>query len=325
MQSDNNNIKDSQSKYWIFVYNNPDDQFNAMDLYSSLKCTYLVCQKEVGDKGTPHIQGYMEFSSARRFSTLKKKCPPFHLEPRAKFATASSNRHYCMKPHENCNCEHCSSSKDKRLDGPWEYGEISLSEQGKRNDLLAIKRKFDEGSTQRQVAQEDEHFPVWVKHYKAFILYQSLIDDGVRPVPKVVVIYGLPGVGKTHYINEHFQGSSYIKPTDNDWFDGYDNHKVVLFDEYEGWISWNLFLRVLDKYPCRVPIKGGFVWFRPETILITCNKHPSKWYDFKDRPLDALTRRITEWTFIYEKFKEPYCFSDYYEFNEHTQYTLLNC
>ena len=53
-------------------------------------------------------------------------------------------------------------------------------------------------------------------------------------------------------------------------------------------------LRLLDRYPLQVRVKGGFVWWSPKRVIITTNTDPNKWYEWGDRKLlkEALFRRL---------------------------------
>lgn len=57
---------------------------------------YLYCiGEEVGEQGTKHLQGYLEFKSPKTFATLKKLLPKAHIE-KAK-GSRKQNLTYCKK------------------------------------------------------------------------------------------------------------------------------------------------------------------------------------------------------------------------------------
>lgn len=69
-----------------------------------------------------------------------------------------------------------------------------------------------------------------------------------------------------------------------------------MVDEFYGWISLDLLLRILDRYPLTVETKGGHRTFRAKTVVITSNKPFEKWYpNVRDAGvLAALKRRMEQ-------------------------------
>ena len=54
-------------------------------------------------------------------------------------------------------------------------------------------------------------------------------------------------------------------------------------------------LRILDRYPHRVEVKGGSVQFNSSLIIITSPKSPQETWDGRSaEDIAQLTRRITE-------------------------------
>lgn len=107
-------VSNMASRNWCFTLNNPTEQLT----WPSEKVQYAVYQKEKGDAGTEHFQGYVEFVHVMRIAGLKKLLPTAHWEVRR--GSQQQARDYAMKD-------------DTRLDGPWEFGQLKA--QGKRNDL----------------------------------------------------------------------------------------------------------------------------------------------------------------------------------------------
>lgn len=106
---------------------------------------------------------------------------------------------------------------------------------------------------------------------------------------EVVILFGKPGTGKSMYMPR----DAYWKSPGNKWWDGYDGEeKVVLDDCEENHFTRQEMLRLCDRYPLKVEVKGGFVNFLAKTIYITTNQNPWKWYGGDD----AWLRRID---FIY--------------------------
>ncbi len=91
-------LVDPKGKRWIFVWNNyPRTAGNAVEVFfKARKANCWIYGKEIGDNNTPHLQGYVEFKSDRRFSTLAKfRNGGLHWE-RAK-KNKQINADYCAK------------------------------------------------------------------------------------------------------------------------------------------------------------------------------------------------------------------------------------
>ena len=70
-----------RSRRWCFTLNNyTDDETKSILEQVKDTDTKYILGFEVGDQGTPHIQGYMEFKNARSFASMKKMIPRAHLE-----------------------------------------------------------------------------------------------------------------------------------------------------------------------------------------------------------------------------------------------------
>lgn len=85
----------SRARSWCFTVNNytEEDKVSVVSLVSGSR---LYCYGfEIGENGTPHIQGYVCFKNQTKFQTLKNKLPRAHWE-KAK-GSAQDNLKYCSK------------------------------------------------------------------------------------------------------------------------------------------------------------------------------------------------------------------------------------
>lgn len=79
------------------------------------------------------------------------------------------------------------------------------------------------------------------------------------------------------------------------WFDGYTGQKTVIFDDFRGTPeNYSQVLRLTDRYPMRVPIKGGYVAWVPTTVIFTCPGKPEDTWPFQSESLGQLYRRISK-------------------------------
>ena len=232
---------------------------------------YLVYGKEVGDSGTPHLQGYIEFENPRSpgkdWSNFKKLMGECHFEVRRGTAKRASD--YCKE------------------DGDFkEYGEISR--QGERTDWAAASAAVLAGRAIIEVVQEQ---PQLLPAIRALERLQNLSIAPIEREVHTTWLYGSPGSGKTRYVWDTYP-NVYSKPSGS-WWDGYAGEDVLLFDDFEGDIPFQELLKVLDRYKYRVPVKGGYVGARWTKVFITTNAHPDTFYSYASNR-GALVRRISE-------------------------------
>lgn len=150
---------------------------------------------------------------------------------------------------------------------------------------------------------------------KAIREYKQLTQIKSRKHIKISWFYGPTGTGKTYTAHDLMQdkyGDNYWVWNGNfQWFDGYEGQKGVIIDDFRRQeIKFNFMLQLLQAYRFRVPIKGGFVNWIPEWIIITCpvdSREAWQWVD-KDGEIqdwdsyEQLERRITE----HREFTEKY-------------------
>ncbi len=64
---------DARARHWMIVWNNPE--LGSIDILLSITgLTKYSIQHEVGENGTPHLQGVLSFTSAKKWSTLNNFC-----------------------------------------------------------------------------------------------------------------------------------------------------------------------------------------------------------------------------------------------------------
>lgn len=265
-----------QAKHWAFTLNNYTDQ-EYETIISKTGATYCIVGKETAETGTPHLQGHLYFS--KKISAAKIKtatCSRIHLEI-ARNPRASID--YCRK------------------DGDYvEIGTIPKFK-GHRSDLDALKTDLRRGMDLKEVSQQ--HFNCFIKYERAIREFISINDNG-RPMdapPTVNVYWGPTGTGKTSraYSEATISNQEIYSHPGGEWFNGYMGQPRALFDDFGGHeFKLTYLLKLLDRYPLRVPVKGSFVQWKPNIITITSNKHPDDWYpNAYTEHKRALSRRLT--------------------------------
>lgn len=289
------------------TWNNcPEDiaSFGNLDTYffSFFEDTlnYGVYQVERGDENEKlHVQAYLEFKKPMRYSAIQKMCPGVHIEKRR--GTRSEAREYCQKV-------------ETRVVGPYEYGEWSEKGQGRRTDYEAIKKRLDEGASEKNIAEE--HFGTYLRVHRGIGKYIKLCSKPRDWNTELIVHVGEPGTGKTTSVKEKFPNAYWKDSTQ--WWDCYAGQEVVVIDEMFGGIPYHMLLRLCDSTPMPVEYKGEFTQFVAKTIITCSNKAPHEWYDFDGKRLvwNALKRRISMIYYHHKNQPEPSLYLDYDDFME---------
>lgn len=151
-------IETGQSPNWCFTLNNyvPDDEQILRDLFEDGSATYLVFGREIGESGTPHLQGFIAFSKKHRFQGVTRMIPRAHLS-RARM------------PHEAA--EYCKKDGDYE-----EFGD--MTKRGKRNEMEEFKKDVRAGMLSMRDLR-DKHSNIYAR-YKHFCV-EYVADNTPKP------------------------------------------------------------------------------------------------------------------------------------------------
>lgn len=88
-----NGIQSSPQRAWCWTLNNytPSD----LDALSLVICDYLVFGREVGESGTPHLQGFLYHKAKKSLKQCKAMIPRAHFE--VSRGSVQQNYDYCTK------------------------------------------------------------------------------------------------------------------------------------------------------------------------------------------------------------------------------------
>lgn len=173
-----------------------------------------------------------------------------------------------------------------------ECGSPSRIKQGSRTDLIQLRDDIKAGKSIADVA--DDHFGTFLRYEKSIRSYIALQAQVRNFKTEVYVYWGKTGLGKTRRAYYEAGHSTWFYGSDG-WFDGYNGQCSVIFDDFGGHeFKLTYLLKLLDRYPMSVRVKGGFVNWSPRRIYITSNKDPDDWYSCLQVHKEALRRRFTE-------------------------------
>lgn len=262
----------SRFRNFCFTYNN----YPSTELGDNLACKYIIYGKEVGESGTPHLQGCVVFPSGKTLSSVIKLLPGCHVEV-CRNLTASIE--YCKKE----------GDYTERGKAPLTQQEKGLNEKDRWKRIL-------------EAAQNGEHEWLEENEPQVSILHDKALERArkrARPTPQILDElehewwYGEPGTGKTSKALRDYP-KAYIKDPQNRWWDGYNGEEVIVIDDFDKYqvSQGGDMKRWLDRYPFQAPVKGGYELIRPKKIIVTSNYHPNEiWEDSITQA--AIHRRVT--------------------------------
>lgn len=125
MNITNHTNNQSRAKRWCFTLNNYNDESQARVRELATNSEYLIFGREIGESGTPHLQGFICFRDQLRFNRVQALLPGCHLSVARTVQEAAD---YCRK------------------DGDFEeFGTIPVNASGKRSDIDDFKEAVANG------------------------------------------------------------------------------------------------------------------------------------------------------------------------------------
>lgn len=287
----------------VFTINNySEKEFCNVILWTP---KWLIVARETGETGTPHLQGAAILGREMTLGQLKA-IPGLgraHIETMRGQPIDSLN--YCTK-------------EDRQA-----FQSGTIPRPGTRTDLTSIVNRVQAGQSLTDLAGDTDGAVAVVKYHRGLTALRSLCTPPRTSPPVVLWLYGATGVGKTasaiHFLESVLSIPYWITSTDLKWFDGYDGHEAVIFDDLRSsHSSFSFLLRILDRYRLSVPRKGGFLEWVPKLIIITCPYSPTRLWNLRtEEQLGQLTRRITgilefDASIPYSESKPQHDLSEYY-------------
>lgn len=285
MDSQNNKVDlTKKSRDFCVTLNNYTEQDVALwkSVFGPI-CRYTCFELEVGDSGTPHIQGYVYFDNQRTWSVIKKTYGGRAHVERTR-GTPADNRAYCSKDNNGTF---------------WESGE--LPQQGKRKDIDIIREGISSGAI-----TDRKQLYALAGSYQAFRFGEIGLNLFAPPrteAPLVEWVWGPTGTGKSHYASQ-FKPQWVSGLADGRFFfQGYDGEPTVVMEDFrQDCLPLRQMLRVLDKYQLNVEVKGGHVNFAPTRIIITSCYKPEECFPDTGENISQLLRRISSVKYFGTKY-----------------------
>lgn len=257
-----------EGKFWCLTWNNYPEN-NWLKILENLNYSYGIFGEEIGENGTKHIQGYVEFSSNRKMARLKKESSnEIHWEKRR--GKAAQAAEYCKK-------------EGKYI----EQGEVSIDKQGDRTDINEVREMINNKKGMKEIVEITNSFQA-IRFAETLLKYKEAKRNWK---PEVYWYWGETGTGKTRRAMEEAT-DPYVSGKNLKWWEGYDAHSDVIIDDFRAdFCTFHELLRILDRYEYRIEVKGSSRQLLAKKIWITSCHRPSEVYNVRE-DIDQLLRRI---------------------------------
>lgn len=294
-------VRAAACKHWCFTINNPT--FNSDELETILQGinAKYVFQLERGEQDTRHFQGYLVLPTKQRLAYLRR-C----VSPRGHYESANGspeqNIGYCTK-------------QEGRVEPPRIRGLVLPGEDagGGRNGGRGRNGSLDAACALLQEEGMDavvRQYPgLFVRHFRGFFELQQYGRRcrSLSEPPEVVWVYGTPNSGKST-LAALSEPKAYRK-NNGQWWDGYDGHPSIIWDDFAGNYPFRSLLTLLDKFGLTVEIKGRSTQMMASRFIFTSNKPPWTFYQGIENTMPALLRRIT--LYVYKlSYEETYFYEN---------------
>lgn len=252
---------------YTFTHNN----YKNTELEDELDCRYIIYGKEVGESGTPHLQGVVVFKNGKTVAAARKSLPGCHIEI-AKNLTAA--------------IEYCKKDGDFTERGDKPMSQKEKGEKGREywEEQYKLITSFSEDIDPKLKVT----MPRNIEFIQAKELSKRVWEDTTE---KHLWYYGPTRTGKSRKARTDHP-DAYLKLC-NKWWDDYKGEDTVIIEEFDPTHSClaNHIKQWADRYPFRAEYKGGAKKIRPKLIIVTSNFHPRDiWED--ERNLNPILERF---------------------------------
>ena len=304
------------SRVWMLIVNNPADYGVTVDSVASIlqeACnkgiiTYWACNMERSLEAnaetgspTPHMHIVIYFPGKQRGGWLHKRFPHAALFPCA--ASVPSTVLYIRKDTRGeWYKKHPEKLGEKLPDseaGYYEWGDMpgGLRAEAGRTKSERIVAAIAEGMSDSDLLVQEpdlwQRLPA-IRQTRTVVTGEKYLRE-YRPMD-VTYIEGPTGTGKTRYVMQHTNYDLFVVDDYDHPWDGYEQQKVVFFDEFREQATLSDMLRWLDGNPTKLKARYANAVACYTTVYIASNWPLEEQYKYvqKDRPRDwaALLRRI---------------------------------
>lgn len=275
----------AQGKHWCLTIFKEDEQQDFIKWTQEDEVNYFNYQEEeCPETKKRHLQCYIGFKSNKRFNAIKSRLRSSHIE----LAKSAVNAwEYCSKPETATGARQGRGPKPIKSDGKGSGKWNLFQDFARDNSWEECLAKWPELRTHESVMRR---------------IYDDVHPRQQLGEPRIFILYGPSGTGKSSTALALFKGEQYYRHTGTQWFDGYAGETKVLLDDFHpGQMTRSFLLNLMDSPQGFMgQVKGGWVKVAWDTLIITTQYPIEEWYKGHDKESDlafAFFRRAEVWKY----------------------------
>lgn len=295
-------MSNSRSRKFLLTINNPLlydlTHDNIKSKMMSINCEYWCMCDEMGlENKTPHTHLFFYCENAISFNRVKKLFPSAHIDKA--LGSCQENRDYIRKEGKYQD----SKKKETNLIETFEeFGNVPI-EVKKANEKVSdmVYNEILEGKSNAEIIDLHPSYMNKIQHINATreVLREYQFKDYYRFI-EVIYIYGPSRCGKTSFVMNNYGYSNVYRVSNyKNPFDLYNGQDVLLLDEYNSQIPFELFLQLTDGYPFTLSARYSDKVACYSKVFVISNKPFEKQYEYVD---------IEQWVAFCRRFSSIYKF-----------------
>ena len=241
---------------------------------------YIHFGEELTKKNIRHLQGFICFNNVKTNLQMIKWFKKTLKKPIS----------FCEEMRGSIEQNHIYTKKDGIIH---KNGDPPLStNKGKRTDLIKMREKLEKGEKMKNIIKTSKTLNY--QQLRGLQILNPFYQKKRTIKPMVFWLYGSTGIGKSYQVYKTHDIEEIYNKDETNWWEGYNQEKILLIDDFRGNIKYNVLLKILDRYPYRVNIKGTSGQLNSPIIYITSSLTPEQVYHniHRNDKIDQLYRRI---------------------------------
>lgn len=291
--------QDSLAKQWSYTINN----YTTKNHIPDEDCKYRIQGYEVGEKGTPHIQGYVWLNKEIRWTAFQKMYPTITHFEKSK-GNPYQNFEYCSKdgdfeevgvrPKKPKNMLKSDEVFTEAINKPTVREGLQVIKEKRPRDLLIHGEAIERNLKKIKLAP-------YVREYEP-----NQFNIPLQSLTKSTLLTGGSGIGKSHYAAAHFINPLICTHMDNLKQLSPDHDGIIFDDMSFKHYPKEAVIHLLDtEFVRTLNVRYGTVTIPAHTKKIFTHNNENPFYndDIEEEQRKAIERRLSRVVLIGKLFK----------------------